>query len=62
VVAASPANFMSSIIRARNGVIVCSFVRDGGTIPQPCKRYLLQANPMMPQIPYGAAVPFNERV
>ena len=31
--AAKPASFMSSIMRARNGDIVCSFVIEDGTIP-----------------------------
>src|SRR5689334_9641564 len=49
---------MSSIIRARNGVIVCSFVNDG-TTPSRRRQYPHQGLSGDSATPYGAAVPFN---
>src|SRR5258708_3508554 len=50
---------MSSIIRVRNGVIVCSFVTNDGTTPSRRRRYPHQVSSGDPATPYGAAVPFN---
>ncbi len=53
---------MSSIIRVRNGVIVCSFVIDDGTTPSRRRRYLRRPVLGDPATPYGAAVPFNTKI
>jgi len=57
---------MSSIIRPRNGVIVCSFAIDDGNIPPTANDTFSsdtfsRAHAIRPQLPYGAAVPFNSR-
>jgi hypothetical protein len=55
-----PASFMSSIMRARNGDIVCSFVIEDGTIPPRDADDSFTDDPQaMPRPPRGEAVPFN---